>query len=316
MHPASPRALVTVPELIQDRVLPECGVRLEECKELKFLGNGSFGRTALLERNGREYVSKFLTFAKGRISHDQQKHFTQTTELLKALAHPRILRFIGCSQTGNDSVMILMPFTPCGSLAALLSAAPKPPWWSPTTMVIIFVGIILGMEYAHRQQMNHGALKPSNILLDGEHNVMISDFGSLQWERAGIRRELQQDAVIYVDQGIYEADEDQDGFAGDVYSFGVIVYEMMMSGRGSSDILKRITLNKILSGTRPELPHDLNEWVRALVDDCWSTNPKQRPAFQRIMQIFECQNFAISSGVNAAEVRAVITRTRAFLQKK
>jgi serine/threonine protein kinase len=301
---------------MQDRVLPECGVRLEECKELKELGNGSFGRTVLLERNGREYVAKFLTFSKGRISHDQQMNFAKMTEILKALAHPRLLRFIGSSQIGNDSAMILMPFTPSGSLAAVLNSTPKPKWWTPTAMALVFIGIVLGMEYAHAQQLSHGALKPSNILLDGEHNVMISDFGAFQWERAGVTREVQHSAALYVDQGALEADEDQNEFASDIYSFGVIAYEMMMIGRGSPDVLKRITLNKILSGTRPDIPSDLNQWVRALIDDCWAPNPKQRPPFQQIMQTFERQDFAVTSGVNVPEVKAVITRTRTALTKK
>jgi tRNA A-37 threonylcarbamoyl transferase component Bud32 len=315
-HPISPRAVSPTPSMIQNRVLPECGVRLEECKELKELGNGSFGRTALLDRNGREYVAKFFTFIKGRISHDQQMNFAKTAESLQGLTHPRLLRFIGSSQIGDDSAMILMPFTPSGSLADLLNTNPKPPWWTPTAVVIIFIGIILGMEYAHSQEINHGSLKPRNILLDGEHNIMISDFGAAQWERAGVRREVQQDAVLYVDQGGYEDDEDQNGFAADVYSFGVILYEIMMTGRGPADVLRRIALNKILSGTRPELPRDFNQWVRDLVDDCWSPNPKQRPPFQKIMQIFEKEHFVIASGVNVSEVEAVITRTRSLLSKK
>jgi serine/threonine protein kinase len=294
---------------MQESELPECGVRLEECKELKVLGTGSFGKTVLLERQGREYVAKHLRFARGRISHDQTILFAATVDSLKDFTHPCVLRFIGSSQTGPDSAMILMPYMPCGSLDAAMNQEQRPEWWTPTTVAIILVCIILAMVEAHHHDMRHGSLKPSNILLDGEHLARISDFGGPEWQSAGVARELGTEATLYVDQRIpVDTDDDPKGFAGDVYSFGIIFYEMLMLGKGQSDVIRRIALNRILSGARPEFPTDFPEWVRNVIDDCWATNPEQRPTFRHVFQIFQRQKFAVTMGVKTAEVQNIVTR--------
>jgi serine/threonine protein kinase len=289
-----------------DRILPECGVLLKECRELKCLGIGSFGRTVLLERNGREYVAKLLTFTRGRISNDEQMVFTQTVENLKGLVHPCILRFVGSSQNGNDSGMILMAYLPCGSLAEVLNSDPKPGWWNGTSMMIIVIGIVLGMMEAHKKGICHGNLKPSNVLLDGEHLVRVSDFGSLEWEKAGVKKELRNE--FYADQGMVEDDDEDVDIERDVYSFGMILYELEMLGKGLPDVIKRIAFNKILSGTRPELPRDLKDWIRDLIDDCWDLNLKHRPSFERIFGVLRDHNFEGFGGVEVGEVENFVEK--------
>jgi serine/threonine protein kinase len=185
---------------------------------------------------------------------------------------------------------------------------PRPAWWNSTTITIILVGIVLGMADAHKNKVVHGSLKPNNILLDGEHLVKISDFGALEWQRAGISREVATDALLYIDQSPDDDDDDDLGFERDVYSFGIILYEILMVGKGLHDVIKRIALNKILSGTRPDIPDTFTDWVSNLIDDCWAAHPKQRPTFNRIFTILSERKFQLLKDVKVEEVQNFVTR--------
>jgi serine/threonine protein kinase len=286
-----------------------------DCREIRVLGNGSFGKTVLLEYQSREIVAKFMRFAQRRITNDQQTVFTRTVEQITALFHPCILSFIGSSQIADDQAIILAQFMNVGSLTSLLDEDPKPPWWSPTSVTIIIMGILLGMVYAHQSGLYHGNLKPNNILLDVAHHVRLADFGSMQWVEAGIVREVSDESSLYADHGLYYDDE-KDPFAGDVYSFGLILYEMIMIGRGPHDAIKRMTLNKIIGGTRPEVPSDFNLILRNLVDDCWSSNPKYRPKFTDIVQLFEKNQYQLLAGVRTEEVQAYVKYMNEFLRER
>ena len=90
--------------------------------------------------------------------------------------------------------------------------------------------IAAGLRALHRQEMIHQDLKPENIMIDRYGTVKIIDFGSTKI--AGI----EEITTPLADQGplgtrSYAAPEYLQGYAGsnvsDIYSFGVIVYEML-----------------------------------------------------------------------------------------
>jgi serine/threonine protein kinase len=259
-----------------------------------------------MDRNGGEVVAKHLVFGKRRVTHDQQLIFTRALDTLGGLLHPCILPLMGAGQISGDEGVLFLPYMTHGSLAAVLSTEPKPSWWGPSVVAIMVIGIVMGMRYAHAQGVVHGSLKPNNVLLDGAHHIRICDFGALEWAKAGVAREVPNDAAFYIDQGVPEDEEDDTGFCEDVYAFGLIFYEIMMIGKSSHDVMKRITLNKMLSGIRPDISKDFSEWVRGLIDDCWAPNPKHRPSFETIYQLFEKHHYQIQNGVKQDEVQSYI----------
>jgi serine/threonine protein kinase len=164
------------------------------------------------------------------------------------------------------------------------------------------------MRAAHSREIHHGSLKPSNVLLDGERFPRVSDFGALEGQKAEVTREIPNAANLYIDQAVGSEEDDPGKFTQDVYAFGVILYEMMMIGRGMHDVNNRLAFSKILGGGRPDIPEDFPDWVRRLIDDCWAANPPQRPTFAQIFQLFADHKFALTQAVKPENIQNFVTR--------
>jgi len=74
----------------------------------------------------------------------------------------------------------------------------------------------------------------------------------------------------------------------DVYGFGMVCYDLLCSqipfqGHPLSDY------NLVLSGRKPELPHNVTPTIKELLHRCWHMDPKQRPDWDEIQNILELE---------------------------
>ena len=95
-------------------------------------------------------------------------------------------------------------------------------------IVRILDQIASALDYAHQAQIVHRDLKPSNILLDGQHDCRLSDFGiaHLMSERITLTA-----TGAWVGTPAYMSPEQWNGSAvgigSDLYSLGVLLYELV-----------------------------------------------------------------------------------------
>ena len=80
----------------------------------------------------------------------------------------------------------------------------------------------------------------------------------------------------------------------DVFSFGVVLYEMFSGMRAYADPehanMSVAALNEaILQGSRPDTS-PLDDSLRSLIERCWSQHPHERPTFKQIYT--ELENLA------------------------
>ena len=162
----------------------------------------------------------------------------------------------------------------------------------------IILHITRGLSHIHTYQVMHCDLKPENILVSQEGAFKIGDLGlatSLnQWDE-------QEGDARYLSRDLLDA---QPSFAADIFSFGMMVYEIAtgetLPGHGPRwDYLR--------SGTVPPLT-SCSAHLAQLITATMSAQPPSRPSAQQIMEM------TAAARVAAAQAMAMAASTAARAQ--
>ena len=155
----------------------------------------------------------------------------------------------------------------------------------------ILIHIAKGLDHIHKQDIIHRDLHSKNILCKNEENeddIVISDLGISK-----SAMESTCDNKIY---GVisYIAPENLQGKeytkASDIYSFGMIMWELMTGRKPFWDQKNDTELMiKVKDGLRPSIVTNTPKDYVKLMQECWSSNPIKRPMaakiFERLMYI-------------------------------
>lgn len=149
------------------------------------------------------------------------ERFRREAEILKRLRHPNVIRFISFERIENDYFLIL-EYVDGENLGEIIKKR-----GIPLTICINFaLQIAQGIYFAHKNGIVHRDIKPTNILISKNGIVKILDFG-LAYEE-GIKF---TDPGVYIGTPAYIAPEVLSGknysVISDVFSFGVLLYEMI-----------------------------------------------------------------------------------------
>ena len=172
--------------------------------------------------------------------------FLNEARHMSRLSHPNILRVLKVCDRPHGPYYV-MPYMPHGSLAGML--APGNPL-EKHLILQVAAGLARALAHAHDKGIIHRDLKPANLLMDGEGNAYLSDFGLVRTlfndSIVDVRASHCEGTVSYMSPAVARgAAEDT---RCDIYSFGAILYEMLAGrppyeGRSSQEVRA-----KILSG--------------------------------------------------------------------
>jgi serine/threonine protein kinase len=141
--------------------------------------------------------------------------------------------------------------------------------------------IAQGLRAMHRQEMIHQDLKPENIMIDEHGVVKIIDFGSTKIAGiAEITTPLDRDKILGTRN--YTAPEYLQSRAGsncsDIYSLGVITYEMLCGKLPYRKEPTRNNLNKLKYTPIRECNENIPSWIDGALRKAVSINPERRHA--------------------------------------
>jgi serine/threonine protein kinase len=233
-----------------------------------------------------------------------ERDFMSEVEAVSKLNHPCIVRLKGyCLPTKNEGAKLIMEYVGGGSLKRLLrSDCEVSKWWTATRKAIIIAEIVIGMKYIHSKGFIHRDLKPTNILLDDGHNVKISDFGTNRVYEVDVTDPLYM--APEVDIGRYDKNVD-------VYSFGIILYEIITgNGLFSNEGDKMGLFIDMQNGKRPDIPENVLSFSRELITKCWSAEASERPEFNEIWNLLKKAEFKVLPGVDFRAVKALYENTQ------
>jgi serine/threonine-protein kinase len=157
--------------------------------------------------------------------------FQREARVLANLQHPHILAVYDFGEA-EDYAFVVMPYLETGTLADRLTGQPLP--LAEAAKVVAQVGDAL--DYASSRGVVHRDVKPSNILLDGRGNCLLSDFGIAKILDTGPARLFDTAAGPTLSGNIvgtpaYLSPEQGRGepvdLQSDLYSLGIVLYEMV-----------------------------------------------------------------------------------------
>lgn len=206
------------------------------------LGAGSFGEVLLAhdEELDRPVALKFPRF--GRLaSRANLDGYIREARNAARLKHPGIVSVYDVRSEG-DWFFIVMEYVQGVDLAEVLRLERLP----PLRCTEIMIEAADAVSYAHEQGLVHRDLKPGNILVDSQGHPHIADFG-LAVQENGLRLLRGQVAgtPCYMSPEQVRGETHRLDGRTDVWSLGVVLYEMLtgqrpFSGKISRDILDEI----------------------------------------------------------------------------
>ncbi|MCG3130459.1 MAG: Serine/threonine-protein kinase PknD [Phycisphaerae bacterium] len=241
------------------RVTPAPLPMIEGYKLLAELRAGGQGVVykALQERTSRVVALKVLhggAFA----SPQHRARFEREIDLVARLRHPNIITLFDSGSTPQGRLYYAMEYlhgAPLDAWTSLMTDVGRPDAHDVMRRKLeLFCKVCAAVNYAHQRGVIHRDLKPGNILVDGAGEPHVLDFGLAKAPaaRPGEEGPLTETGgflgtLHYAAPEQFRGDPDLVDIRADVYSLGVILYEMLtgrrpFSERGSvKDIIDAIT---------------------------------------------------------------------------
>ena len=142
----------------------------------------------------------------------------------------------------------------------------------------VMAQVALGLSTIHQHHLIHRDIKPGNLLITPDGLVKVTDFGIA---KAAAAVPLTQTGMV-VGTAQYVSPEQAQGSqveaSSDIYSLGVVAYEMLSGSRpfiGESTVSVAI---KHISDAPPPLPPEIPAHIRELVGICLRKDPRSRYA--------------------------------------
>eukprot|EP01117_Protostelium_nocturnum_P018207 TRINITY_DN7570_c0_g2_i1.p1 TRINITY_DN7570_c0_g2~~TRINITY_DN7570_c0_g2_i1.p1 ORF type:complete len:742 (-),score=228.85 TRINITY_DN7570_c0_g2_i1:77-2302(-) len=154
-----------------------------DCDEVEFLGEISSGGWGSVHRaKWREIEIAVKKLHIQELTVEQKEEVLREQNLLKKLACPYVVTYIGSTQVPGQPICLLMEYCKEGSLSKLL----KSKRISDRLKVKILLDIAKGMNFLHYNHFYHRDLKPDNVLVVSPHenasiSVKITDFDTARY---------------------------------------------------------------------------------------------------------------------------------------
>ena len=198
---------------------------------LRELGRGGMGAVYLGARADGQFDQQVAIklIKKGLDTDEIVRRFRAERQILAGLVHPGIARLLDGGATADGRPYLVLEVVEGDSIETWCTRHAL----SPRAKIALFRKICAAVSYAHRNLVIHRDIKPSNILVTGDGDPKLLDFGVARVLDA--RDQLVTDAGRVVCTPAYASPEQLQGnassTASDVYSLGVVLYELLAGRR-------------------------------------------------------------------------------------
>ncbi|URE34483.1 mitogen-activated protein kinase kinase [Musa troglodytarum] len=264
---------------------------LSDLERVRRIGSGSGGTVWLVRHRttGRHYALKVIY---GNHEDAVRRQILREIEILRTADNPFVVRCHAMYDDGGE-IQILLEFMDGGSLEGRRIT-------SEPFLADVARQVLAGLAYLHRRKIVHRDIKPSNLLIDSGGRVKIADFG--------VSRILAQTmdpcnssvgTIAYMSPERINTDLNHglyDGYAGDIWSFGLSILEFCLGRFPFGDNIGRqgdwaSLMCAICYADAPEAPPTASREFRSFISCCLQKDPARRlPAVQLLQHPFITNN--------------------------
>lgn len=244
----------------------------------QLIGRGGMGEVwlALDSRNDREVAIKLLA-SQALTDPELQERFRRECRLAAKIWHPHILPVWDFSVQGRP--YIVMPFVEDGTdLASIINKGPI----EPERAVNIVRQVASALDAAHRADLRHRDVKPSNIMIrpdGGDETALLFDWGIAQpVDASGAAPVTRLDQLVGTPAYIAPerlSDKITPDHRADVYSLAVVLFECL-AGHKPFDGEDMAVLTAQVLRDPPPLPGHLPAALRDVVAKGLVKDPDHR----------------------------------------
>ncbi|MEK6288181.1 MAG: protein kinase [Acidobacteriota bacterium] len=293
------------------------GEILSHYRIISKIGAGGMGEVYLAEdtRLDRKVAVKVLPAGFTRDA-SRVRRFEQEARAASALNHPNIVTIheIGEADVG---CFIVLEYIQGRTLRNLIDEQQ-----SFQSLAPIGRQIAQALAVAHQAGITHRDIKPENIMVRDDGYVKVLDFGLARLSSANVSSESTAETAIHTKPGslvgtvAYMSPEqvrgDTVGPASDIFSLGVVFYEMVtrqkpFSGDSEVSVLHAIVYDDLLSPSviNPEAPPPLESLILGMLDK----DPRARPSAAEVAAALTVDEQGGSFTSSVAAVPSVVPLT-------
>ena len=231
------------------------------------LGIGGWGSVREATYRGRRVAAKFLH--EEIVSPHNQEVFNKEMRISARCRHRNLVEFIGA--VPDYPAIIVIELMDCTLRVALVDRRATPNHIHP-----IIMDVAHGLLYLHGIQPHpliHRDVSASNVLLKGTSNgwvAKLSDLGSAQF--VNLAKTVAPGCPLYAAPEVRQDSASQQTVKVDVYSFGVLLIEILTREMPTEDI------EALLRSVQPRWPNFV-----PLIISCTVTDPNQRPSMRQVI---------------------------------
>lgn len=241
-----------------------------------FVGQGGMGAVYRgWDRLGKQAVAvKILKEELTARDPDLVQRFEREGQALRQLNHPNIVKMLeACYCDGTH--YLIMEYVSGGSLRDVLDRERK---LSIQRTLYIALDLADALTRAHRLRILHRDIKPDNVLIAEDGTPRLTDFGMARLDEES---HITQDGAIvgtmaYIAPEVYQGQAPDE--RADIWSFGVMLYEMLMGQRPFPQTQAAALIHAIVTQPLPEIESLRPDLSTALVDLLYRMLAKDREA--------------------------------------
>ncbi|CAI5444137.1 unnamed protein product [Caenorhabditis angaria] len=249
------------------------------------LGEGAYGevRTGILKRKGKEVEVAVKLMKGGDLNKVKIREMMKEARLMRAFKHKNVVRFYGVA-VDEQPLYILLELVKGGGLNSFLQKNKKVSTYDLMNMCL---GAALGLEYLHANNCIHRDIAARNCLYSVDKIVKLSDFGL---SRIGNAYKLATSQKLPIKWLAAETITTLFfTFKTDVYSYGVMCYEIFSEGEEPWDNITNTEAKRnVVNGKHLQIPDSCPEKFRSFIyEKVYVSDPKRRVTMQDIVRYME-----------------------------